>query len=166
MKSKFFKRIVPAVLGGAAMLVLAMPMTASAKDWNRHVNQRQAPAAAWTHQDRGDFHQFRGNDRDHDDFHHDRDDFHRHWDRDDDRYAPRAYYPNNYYAPQPAPYYGNEYAAPYAAGGCNMTRLENVYRHDRQTGHQAAANDVARRMRSCGGNVYGQNSIFGNLFPW
>ena len=147
MKSKFFKRLIPMVLGGAAMLMLAMPVTASANDWNHHDNGIHN---GWVHRDR--------------------DDFHRHWDRDDYRSAPRAYYPNTYYAPQPAVpvYAAPRYAAPYGySSGCgNMTRLQNVYRYDRRTGHPAAANDVARRMQRCGGGVYGQNSVFGNVFPW
>ena len=152
MKSKTFKRLVPMVLGGVAMLVLAMPMTASAKDWNRHDNAR--PAATWVHRDV------------HPDWNH----------REAFRPAPRAYYPQAYYAPRPAiPVYGAPaygapgyaapgYAAPFGAAGCNETRLQNVYRYDKRTGHPAAANDVARQMRNCGGGVYGQNSVFGNLF--
>jgi len=147
MKSKTFKRLVPMVLGGVAMLVLAMPMTASAHERDRHDNARSA--ATWVHRD-----------------------VHRDWNhREAFRPAPRPYYPQAYYAPRPAiPVYGAPayaapgYAAPFGAAGCNETRLQNVYRYDKRTGHPAAANDVARQMRNCGGGVYGQNSVFGNLF--
>lgn len=104
-------------------------------------------------------------------------------------YAPRAYG----YAPQAvipsAPAYGaggvRAYATPYAAGAygtgygpCgNLTRLQNVYRHDHATGHPLAANDVARQMHVAGnrcggmastapygGYAYGQNgSVFAPL---
>ena len=60
-----------------------------------------------------------------------------------------------------------------------MSRLQNVYRRDLATGHPAAANDVARQMRGCGGaasfypysGYYGQNgSVFapmlGNFLGW
>jgi hypothetical protein len=163
---RIFKQLIPMVLAGAVMLVLAMPITASARDWDHHDNGRHN---GWVHQDRDDFHHNGW-------IHRDRDDFHRYgWgdhDRDDFRRAPRAYYPNNYYGYAPA--YGNGYA-----GGCNMTRLQNVYRQDRATGHPAAANDVVRQMRLCGGvssvypysGYYGQSgSVFapllGNYFGW
>jgi hypothetical protein len=162
--NKILTRLIPAVLAGVTVQVLALPMTASARDWDHHDNGRHN---GWVHQDRDDFHRYgRG--------HSDRDDFHRYgWgdhDRDDFRRAPRAYYPNNYY---PNNYYG--YAPAYGggyAGGCNVTRLQNVYRQDRATGHPAAANDVARQMRLCGGvssgypysGYYGQNgSVFGPM---
>ena len=149
MKSKTFKRLVPMVLGGVAMLVLAMPMTASAHEWNHHDNARSA--ATWVHRDV------------HPDWNH----------REAFRPAPRPYYPQAYYAPRPAiPVYGAPaygapvyaapgYAAPFGAAGCNETRLQNVYRYDKRTGHPAAANDVARRMQNCGGRVYGQNGYYG-----
>ena len=160
MKSNLLKRFVPAVLGGAAMLVLAMPMTASAHEWNHHDHAR--PAATWAHRDfHPDFHR---------DFH--RDWNHHEWERHEAfRPAPQVYYPRAYYAPRPAvPVYpapayaapGYGYAAPFGGAGCNEARLQNVYRHDRRTGHSAAANDVARRMRNCGGAVYGQNGYYGN----
>jgi len=176
---RIFKQLIPMVLAGAVMLVLAMPITASARDWDHHDNGRHN---GWVHQDRDDFHHNGWVHRDRDDFRHygggdrDRDDF-RHYgggyhDRDDFRRAPRAYYPNNYYGYAPA--YGRGYA-----GGCNMTRLQNVYRQDRATGHPAAANEVARQMRLCGGvssvypysDYYGQNgSVFapllGNYLGW
>jgi hypothetical protein len=165
MKSKFFKRLIPMVLGGVAMLVLAMPITASAHEWNNHNNgfhnngfRNNGFHNGWVHRGGDDFGAYRWND-------HDRDDFHRGWgdhDRDDYGYAPRAYYPNAYYTPQPAmPFYGAPgYANGYGACG-NLTRLQNVYRYDRRTGHPAAANDVARRMQNCGGGVYGQNGFYG-----
>ncbi|MBV8134240.1 MAG: hypothetical protein JO121_01165 [Deltaproteobacteria bacterium] len=151
--NRIFKRLIPMVLAGAAMLVLAMPMTASARDWD-HDNGRHN---GWVHRDRDDFH-------------------HKGWvdhDRDYFRPAPRAYYPNNYYGYAPA--YGRGYA-----GGCgNLSRLQNVYRQDLATGHPAAANDVARQMRTCGGvssaypypGYFGQNgSVFapllGNFRAW
>jgi hypothetical protein len=163
MKSNLLKRFVPAVLGGAAMLVLAMPMTASAHEWNHHENAR--PAATWAHRD---FHPNWNRDSHPNWNHHE-------WERHEAfRPAPQAYYPRAYYAPQPvapmyaapayaAPGYAAGYAAPFGRGaGCNEARMQNVYRHDRRTGHSAAANDIARRMRNCGGNVYGQNSYYGN----
>ena len=164
--NRIFKRLIPMVLAGAVMLVLAMPMTASARDWdhdNGHHN-------GWVHQDRDDFHHYGG-------VHSDRDDVHHYGrvdhDRDYFRPAPRVYYPNNYYGY--APSYGRGYA-----GGCgNLTRLQNVYRQDLASGHPAAANDVARQMRTCGGvssaypysGYYGQNgSVFapllGNFMGW
>lgn len=150
--NKILKRLIPMVLAGVVMLVLATPMTASARDWDHHDNGRHN---GWVHQDRDDFHHNGRVD-------HDRDYFRR---------APRPYYPNNYYRNAPA--YGRSYAGP-----CNVTRLQNVYRQDRATGHPAAANDVARRMQLCGGassgypysGYYGQNgSMFAPLlgnFGW
>lgn len=150
--NKILKQLIPTVLAGVVMLVLATPMTASARDWDHHDNGRHN---GWVHQDRDDFHHHGWVD-------HDRDYFRR---------APRAYYPNNNYGYPPA--YGRSYARP-----CNLTRLQNVYRQDRATGHPAAANDVARQMRLCGGvssaypysGYYGQNgSVFAPLlgnFGW
>jgi len=161
--NRIFKQLIPMVLAGVVMLVLAMPITASARDWDHHDNGRHN---GWVHRDRDDFHHYGWGDRDRDDFHHygwgdhDRDDFHHYrWgdhDRDDFRRAPRVYYPNNYYGY--APGYGRGYA-----GGCNMTRLQNVYRQDRATGHPAAANDVVRQMRLCGGmsSVYPYSGYYG-----
>jgi len=157
--NRILKRLIPMVLAGAVMLVLAMPMTASARDWD-HDNGRHN---GWVHQDRDDFHHYGG-------VHSDRDDVHHYGrvdhDRDYFRPAPRVYYPNNYYGY--APSYGRGYA-----GGCgNLTRLQNVYRQDLATGHPAAANDVVRQMRRCGGvssaypysGYYGQNgSVFAPL---
>ena len=152
--NKIFKRLIPMVLAGAVMLVLAMPITASARDWDHHDNGRHNGRV---HRDRDDFHHYGWGD-------HDRDDF---------RPAPRVYYPNNYYGNAPA--YGQGYGY---GGPCNTTRLQNVYRRDRATGHPAAANDVARQMRACGGvssvypysGYYGQNgSVFAPLlgnFGW
>jgi hypothetical protein len=177
--NRIFKRLIPMVLAGAAMLVLAMPMTASARDWDHDYGRHNG----WVHRDRDDFHRYGGGHPDRDDFHRygeghpDRDDFHHYgWvdhDRDYFRPAPRAYYPNNYYGYAPA--YGRGHS-----GGCgNLTRLQNVYRQDLATGHRAAANDVARQMRTCGGvssaypysGYYGQNgSVFapllGNFRGW
>ena len=168
--NKIFKRLIPMVLAGAVMLVLAMPVTASAKDWDHHDNGRHN---GWVHQD-WDHHD---NGRHNGWVYRDRDNFRNYgWgdhDRDDFRRAPRGYYPNNYYGYAPA--YGRGYG-----GGCgNMTRLQNVYRQDLATGHPAAANDVARQMRGCGGaasfypysGYYGQNgSVFapllGNFPRW
>jgi hypothetical protein len=125
--NKIFKRLVPMALAGVVMLVLATPVTASARDWDHHDNGLHND---WVHRDRDDFHHYGWGD-------HDRDYF---------RPAPRAYYPNYNYGYAPA--YGRGYGY---GGGCDMTRLQNVYRQDRATGHPAAANDVARQMRSCGG---------------
>ena len=148
--NRIFKQLIPMVLAGVVMLVLAMPITASARDWDHHDNGRHN---GWVHQDRDDFHHNGWVHRDRDDFHH------YGWgdhDRDDFRRAPRVYYPNNYYGY--APGYGRGYA-----GGCNMTRLQNVYRQDRATGHPAAANDVVRQMRLCGGmsSVYPYSGYYG-----
>ena len=132
--NKMLKRLIPMVLAGAVMLVLAMPMTASARDWD-HDNGRHN---GWVHRDRDDFHHYG-------EVHPDRDDFH-HYGRVD---------------------HGN------------LTRMQNVYRQDLATGHPAAANDVARRMRLCGGvssaypssGYYGQNGsmfapLLGNFLGW
>jgi len=61
MKSKLFKRVAPTVLAGAAMLVLALPMTASAHDWDHHDNgdhygwyHRGGDDDNWFHRDRDD----------------------------------------------------------------------------------------------------------------
>jgi len=161
---KTFKKIIPVVLAGAAAIVMAMPMTAMAADWNHHDFARHEAVAHHENVVRNNA-------------------FAHGW--DNYRMAHRDYVPN-YYAPQAivpaAPAYGYgagapAYAAPYAAGGygggayaaggCNETRLQNVYRRDRATGHPAAANDVAREMRNCGGGMssvaplagyaYGQN---------
>ena len=51
--NKIFKRLIPMVLAGAAALVVAMPMTASARDWDHHDNGLHN---GWVHQDRDDFH--------------------------------------------------------------------------------------------------------------
>jgi hypothetical protein len=163
--NKILKRLIPMVLAGVVMLVLATPMTASARDWDHHDNGRHN---GWVHQDRDDFHHYGRVDQDRDDFrHYGRVDH----DRDYFRRAPRVYYPNNNYGYAPA--YGRSYAGP-----CNVSRLQNVYRQDRATGHPAAANDVARQMRLCGGvssaypysGYYGQNgSVFAPLlgnFGW
>lgn len=53
---KFLKRLVPTVLAGAAVLVLAMPMTAMAHEWH-HDNGRHF---GWFHRDRDDHCDFRG----------------------------------------------------------------------------------------------------------
>jgi hypothetical protein len=161
--NKIFKRLIPMVLAGAVMLVLAMPMTANAKDWDHHDNGRHN---GWVHQD-WDHHD---NGRHNGWVYRDRDDFH-HYDRDDFRRAPRGYYPNNDYGYAPA--YGRGYAGP-----CDVSRLQNVYRHDRATGHPAAANDVARQMQYCGGGSYPYSGYYngqygsafapllGNFFRW
>jgi Ni/Co efflux regulator RcnB len=183
--NKILKRLIPMVLAGVVMLVIATPMTANARDWDHQDNGRHN---GWDHQDNGRHngwdHQDNGrhNGWDHQDngrhngwVHQDRDDFHHYGrvdhDRDYFRRAPRVYYPNNNYRYAPA--YGRSYAGP-----CNVTRLQNVYRQDRATGHPAAANDVARQMRLCGGEssaypysgYYGQNgSVFAPLlgnFGW
>lgn len=167
--NRIFKRLIPMVLAGVVILVLAMPMTASARDWDHHDNGRQN---GWVHRDRDDFHHNGWVHPDRDDFHHNRWGDH---DRDDFRPAPRAYYPNNYYGSAPGYGRGNGYGGP-----CNMTRLQNVYRQDRASGHPAAANDVSRQMRACGGvsSVYpysgytnGQNGpgfapLLGNFLGW
>ena len=87
MKSKLFKRVVPMALAGAAMLVLAVPMTASAHDWDHHDNGHHY---GWYQQDRDDHYWF----------HRDRD--------DNDCDEQRGYEPPSYYPAQPFWYgYGN-----------------------------------------------------------
>ena len=151
---RFFKRIVPIALVGAAALVIAIPMSASAGDWNRH---DQIAHQAWLARHRNWF----GG-----------------WQRSQAAapayvraygYAPRAYgYAQRAMIPA-TPVYGAgvpAYATPYAAGAygtgygpCgNLTRLQNVYRHDRATGHPLAANDVARQMRGAGNRCWGMAS--------
>jgi hypothetical protein len=178
--ARFFKKIVPIALAGMAALVMAMPMSASAGDWN---HRGQAAHQAWLarHQNWfGGWH-------------------HSHATAPANvpayGYTPRTYGygPLAYgYAPRAAipaaPAYGAAvpaYATPYAGGAygagygpcTNLTRLQNVYRQDRATGHPLAANDVARQMRvagnGCGGlastapvggYAYGQNgSVFAPL---
>jgi hypothetical protein len=159
--NKILKRLILMVLVGAVMLVFAMPMTASARDWDHHDNGRHN---GWAHQDRDDFHHNGWVRQDRDDFHHNG------WvdhDRDYFRPAPRVYYPNNYYG------YGPTYGRGYGGPCGNLTSLQNVYRRDRATGHPAAANDVARQMQRCNGvssvypysgDFYGQNgSVFAPL---
>ncbi|HKM99976.1 MAG TPA: hypothetical protein VJX23_05635 [Candidatus Binataceae bacterium] len=152
---KLFRKIIPVVLAGAAAIVMAVPMTAMAGDWNRHDNVRHENLVR-------------------------HDSFVRHENlvnREQNQYrlAQRAYVPNYYgYAPQGAePMYGAgvpAYAAPYAggaygagaygAGPCgNVSRLENVYRHDRNTGHPAAANDVLHQMQTAEGRCGGVSSV-------
>src|SRR5208282_3188797 len=146
---KLFRKIIPVVLAGAAAIVMAVPMTAMAGDWNHH--------GYVSHQNLGRHE----NVVRHDALVHGWDNY---------RMAQRDYVPNNY-APRAivpaAPGYGYgygagapAYAAPYAggaygygggangAGPCgNIARLENVYRHDRNTGHPSAAKDVAHQMQ-------------------
>jgi hypothetical protein len=147
-----FKRLIPIALG-AAMVVLAMPMTAMANNWTNHQAAVRHDIAVHNYALRHDaaVHRY-----------------------DNDLAARRAYVPNYAYAPRrpvfnayapTVPTYG-PYAGRYGYGGCgNVTRMQNVYRQDLATGHPAAANDVARQMRSCGagGYPYAQN-VFGN-FP-
>ena len=155
----FLKRIVPIALAGAAALVMASPLSASAGDWSRH---EQSAHQAWLARHRN----WAGG------WQH----FHAAAPAYAPAYAPRAYgyAPQAYgYAPQAAiptaPAYGAgvpAYATPYAAGAygtgygpCgNVSRLQNVYRHDRATGHPLAANDVARQMRVAGNRCGGMGS--------
>jgi hypothetical protein len=149
-----FKRLIPIALASAAMLVLAMPMTAMANEWTHHQAAVRHDIAVHNFALRHDaaVHRY-----------------------DDYRAARRAYAPNYAYGPRPgfnppayapvAPAYGTPYAGGYGYGGCaNTTRMQNVYRQDLATGHPAAANDVVRQMRSCGGGgyPYAQN-VFGNF---
>jgi hypothetical protein len=150
-----FKRLIPIALAGAAIAVLAMPMTAMATDWTQHQAVVRHDIAAHNFALRHDaaVHRY-------------------------DNYlaARRPYVPNYAYVPRPiynapayapvAPAYGIPYAGGYGYGGCaNVSRMQNVYRQDLATGHSAAANDVARQMRGCGAGAYpyAQN-VFGN-FP-
>ena len=148
-----FKRLIPIALG-AAMVVLTMPMTAMANNWTNHQAAVRHDVAVHNYALRHDaaVHRY-----------------------DNDLAARRAYVPNYAYAPRSAfngrayapaaPAYGMPYGGGYGYGGCaNVTRMQNVYRQDLATGHPAAANDVARQMRSCGagGYPYAQN-VFGNL---
>lgn len=152
---RFFRKLLPIALAAAAALVMLIPMSASAGDWNHH-NQIAHQAWLARHQNwSGGWHRFHAA---------------------APAYAPAyAYAPRAYgYAPQAmipaAPAYGAgvpAYTTPYAAGAygsgngpCgNITRLQNVYRHDRATGHPLAANDVARQMRSGGNGCGGMASI-------
>lgn len=152
---KFLKKVIPIALAGAAALVMAIPMSASAGDWNRH---NQVAHQAWLarHQNwSNSWHHFRS--------------------------AQPAYVPAYGYARRPygygqqavipaAPAYGAgvpAYATPYGSGvygtgygPCtNLTRLQNVYRQDRATGHPLAANDVARQMKVAGNGCGGMASI-------
>ena len=169
-----FRKLVPIALAAATTIVTLIPMSASAGDWNHH---KQIAHQAWLarHQN-----WFGG--------------WHSSHAAGAQAYAPAyGYQPRAYgYAPQaviPAtPSYGASvpaYATPYASGGygssygpCgNLTRLQNVYRHDRASGHPPAANDVARQMQVAGnrcggmastapygGYAYGQNgSVFAPL---
>ena len=156
-RTAIFRRLLPMAVGSAAMLVLGMPMMARANDWNRH--QAAAHQAAVHHDIAVHNYELR-----HDAAVHRYDNF---------LAARRAYVPNYAYAPAPvysapvyaapvAPAYAAPYAGGYGYGGCaNLTRMQNVYRRDRATGHPAAANDVARQMRSCGagGYPYAQNGF-------
>ena len=159
--ARFFKRIVPIALAGAAALVIAIPLSASAGDWKRrdHIAHQ-----AWLAQHRnwfGGWHHFHA--------------------------AAPANVPAYGYAPQAygytpramipvAPPYGAGVPAyattPYATtpnavgaygtgnGPCgNLSRLQNVYRRDRATGHPLAANDVARQVRVAGNRCGGMGWI-------
>jgi hypothetical protein len=175
---RFFKKV-PIALASAAVLVMAIPMSASAGDWD---HRGQIAHQAWLarHQNWFGGHHFHATAPANVPAY---------------GYAPRAYgyAPQAYgYAPRAAipaaPAYGAAvpaYATPYAGGAygtgygpCgNLTRLQNVYRHDRATGHPLAANDVARQMQTAGnrcggmastapygGYAYGQNgSVFAPL---
>jgi hypothetical protein len=162
---KFFKKIMPIALAGAAALVMAMPISALAGDWNHH---DRVARQAWLGR-------------------------HQNWFNGWHRAAAPAYGTAYGYAPRAAipavPAYSAgvpAYATPYAGGaygtgygpcgnGGNGTRLQNVYRRDLATGHPLAANDVARQMQGnrCGGMAsrapyggyaYGQNgSVFAPL---
>ena len=161
---KFFRKVVPIALSGVAALVMAIPMSASAGDWNRH---DQIAHQAWRARHQNWFngwHPFRPA-----------------W----PAYAP-AYGNARPGVIPAAPAYGvPAYANPSGRavyetgyGPCtNLTRLQNVYRHDRATGHPLAANDVARHMHAAGnrcggmgpiapvgGYAYGQNGSV--LAPW
>ncbi|MBV8134454.1 MAG: hypothetical protein JO121_02265 [Deltaproteobacteria bacterium] len=153
--AKFLKKIIPIALAGAAALVMAIPMSVSAGDWNRH-NQTAHQAWVARHQNWfNGWHHFRS--------------------------AQPAYVPAYGYARRPygygqqamipaAPAYGAgvpAYTTPYGSGvygtgygPCtNLTRLQNVYRQDRTTGHPLAANDVARQMKVAGNRCGGMASI-------
>lgn len=170
---RFFRKLLPIALAAGAALVMLIPISALAGDWNHH-NQIAHQAWLARHQNwSGGWHRFHAA---------------------APAYAPAYGYARRAYgyAPQAvipaAPAYGAgvpAYTTPYAAGAygsgygpCgNLTRLQNVYRHDRATGHPLAANDVARQMRrggnGCGGMAsiapyggyaYGQNgSVFAPL---
>ena len=151
---RVFRKLVPIAPAAAAVLVMLIPMRALAGDWNHH-NQIAHQAWLARHQN-----WFGG------------------WHRSHAAapayvpaygYAPRAYG----YAPQAmipaAPAYSASvpaYATSYATGAygtgyapCgNLTRLQNVYRHDLGTGHPLAANDVARQMRGSGNGCGGMAS--------
>ena len=144
MTSKIFKRIIPMVFGGLAMLVFAMPMTASAHDWNHR---------DWGHRDWG-HRGWDGHDWDHDGDHHDhgRHVGWYHHDRDDDDCDARpgyGYYQPNYYAP---PAY-RAYQQPFAYGYGNNPRM-NYLRQEwsrAEARHQnalASGNRRAARMSS------------------
>jgi hypothetical protein len=152
---RFLGKLLPIALVAAAALVMLIPMSVSAGDWNHH-NQIAHQAWLARHQNwSGGWHRFHAAAPAYPPAY---------------AYAPRAYG----YAPQamiPAVRaYGAgvpAYTTPYAAGAygsgygpCgNLTRLQNVYRHDRATGHPLAANDVARQMRSGGNGCGGMASI-------
>jgi Ni/Co efflux regulator RcnB len=126
------KRIVPMVLAGAAMLVFAMPLTASAHDGGHdHWRHRE-----WEHHDEGRhlgwYH------------HHDRDD-----DDCDFRPGRRAYYPSNgyYYGGQPAyPAFQGPLGYGYGGNG-RMNNLQQQWANTQARHQQALANGNRRAAK-------------------
>jgi len=94
------------------------------------------------------------------DWHEDRNDGNR-WNRDRDRdYRNYGHRDDDDDYAEGAPYYVMPYG--YAGGACAWARhLRNVYYHDRNTGHPAAAAylipQLRRAERNCGGVPYGYN---------
>lgn len=125
---KILKRIVPVAFAGAAMLVLAMPMSAMAHDWDHHDNGRHM---GWFH-------------RDHDD--------------DDCGFRGRqAFYPRDYYqAPQyRMPYgYGGGYGGGYGLNNPRMNFLEQKFARAEAMHQNAVANGNRRAAKISSQRLY------------
>jgi hypothetical protein len=140
---RFFRKIVPIALAGAAALVMVIPMSASAGDLNHHDQIAHRVSLARHRNWFGGWHHFHT--------------------------AAPANVPVDW--PQAvipaAPAYGAAavptYSTPYGAGAygteygpcANLTRLQNVCRRNRATGHPLAPNNVARQMRVAGNRHWG-----------
>jgi hypothetical protein len=156
MTSKqFFKRLIPAVIGGAAMLVLAMPMTAMARDWHHERHHDNGRHLGWSHRDRDD--------DDHCDFRGGR-----------QAYSQPNYYPRNYYQPQPAyPYMQQPYGFGY---GQQMSKLQRKWAKTKAAHQAAVASGNRRRAKVTADHLYtldremgarpNYNGAYNNYYPY
>jgi hypothetical protein len=152
---QILKKMIPMVLAGASLIVLALPINASAHDWCHHDNGRHL---GW-YQNRGNW-------------------GHRDWDDDHCDFRPRYQgynYGYNNYRTYPPVYYGGGYPT-YGYGGGRQGYLMEQWqavkaRHDRAVamGNRSAAEATSDRLynidrrlgydpRTGYGNGYGYQS--------